>query len=67
MNKTSKNCILGASCQSILFPYVSETIDSLIARGAFLALMLILVNFNTVYAIIAIAYAVREFINNLIS
>ncbi len=41
---------LGAFCPSILFPYARETIDSLVVRGSFPALMLAPVNFDAMYA-----------------
>lgn len=42
--------MLGAYCPSILFPYARETIDSLVNRGSFPALMLAPVNFDAIYA-----------------
>ena len=41
---------LGAFCPNILFPYARETIDSLVVRGSFPALMLSPVNFDALYA-----------------
>lgn len=41
---------LGAFCPSILFPYARETLDSLVVRGSFPALMLSPVNFDVLYA-----------------
>jgi len=41
---------LGAFCPNILFPYARETIDSLVVRGSFPALMLAPVNFDALYA-----------------
>lgn len=41
---------LGAFCPSILFPYARETLDSLVVRGSFPALMLAPVNFDALYA-----------------
>ncbi|TWH76098.1 preprotein translocase subunit SecB [Azomonas agilis] len=41
---------LGAFCPSILFPYARETLDSLVIRGTFPALMLAPVNFDALYA-----------------
>lgn len=41
---------LGAFCPNILFPYARETLDSLVIRGSFPALMLSPVNFDALYA-----------------
>lgn len=41
--------MLGAYCPSLLFPYARETVDSLVTRGSFPALMLAPVNFDVVY------------------
>lgn len=41
---------LGAFCPNILFPYARETLDSLVIRGSFPALMLAPVNFDALYA-----------------
>jgi len=41
---------LGAFCPNNLFPYARETIDSLVVRGSFPALMLAPVNFDALYA-----------------
>lgn len=41
---------LGAFCPSLLFPYARETLDSLVVRGSFPALMLAPVNFDALYA-----------------
>ncbi|AIZ35176.1 protein-export chaperone SecB [Pseudomonas sp. K1(2024)] len=41
---------LGAFCPNILFPYARETLDSLVTRGSFPALMLSPVNFDALYA-----------------
>lgn len=41
---------LGAFCPNILFPYARETLDSLVIRGTFPALMLAPVNFDALYA-----------------
>jgi preprotein translocase subunit SecB len=40
----------GAFCPKILFPSARETIDSLVVRGSFPALMLAPVNFDALYA-----------------
>jgi len=41
---------LGAFCPNILFPYARETIDSLVVKASFPALMLAPVNFDALYA-----------------
>lgn len=41
---------LGAFCPNLLFPYARETLDSLVVRGTFPALMLAPVNFDALYA-----------------
>lgn len=41
--------VLAAVCPNILFPYARETIDALITRGSFPALMLAPVNFEALY------------------
>ncbi|RDE18344.1 protein-export chaperone SecB [Motiliproteus coralliicola] len=41
---------LGAYCPTILFPYARETIDSLVNKGSFPALMLAPVNFDALFA-----------------
>jgi preprotein translocase subunit SecB len=48
--KDSMGQVLGAFCPNILFPYARETIDSLVQRGSFPALMLAPVNFDALYA-----------------
>ena len=40
---------LGAFCPNILFPYVRETIDQLVVKGSFPALMLAPINFEALY------------------
>lgn len=50
LDATSKAHALGAFCPSILFPYARETLDSLVVRGSFPALMLAPVNFDALYA-----------------
>ena len=42
--------ILAVACPNILFPYARETLDSLVTRGSFPALMLAPVNFDALYA-----------------
>lgn len=41
--------LLSVVCPTILFPYARETIDSLVTRGSFPALMLQPVNFEALY------------------
>lgn len=41
---------LGAFCPNLLFPYARETLDSLVVRGSFPALMLAPINFDALYA-----------------
>ncbi len=50
LDAPSLNHALGAFCPSILFPYARETLDSLVVRGSFPALMLAPVNFDALYA-----------------
>jgi len=40
---------LGSFCASVLFPYARESIDSLVTKGSFPALMLAPVNFDAIY------------------
>jgi len=41
---------LGAFCPNLLFPYARETIDAMVVKGSFPALMLQPVNFDAIYA-----------------
>lgn len=50
LDDASKGHALGAFCPGLLFPYARETIDSLVVRGSFPALMLAPVNFDALYA-----------------
>lgn len=50
LDDASKAHALGAFCPNILFPYARETLDSLVVRGSFPALMLAPVNFDALYA-----------------
>jgi len=50
LDPASMNHTLGAFCPNILFPYARETLDSLVTRGSFPALMLAPVNFDALYA-----------------
>ncbi|MCL4112708.1 UNVERIFIED_CONTAM: hypothetical protein GTU68_052155 [Idotea baltica] len=49
VDTVSLNHALGSLSPSILFPYARETLDSLIVRGSFPALMLAPVNFDALY------------------
>ncbi len=40
---------LSSYCPSVLFPYARETVDALVVRGSFPALMLAPVNFDALY------------------
>ena len=42
--------ILGIACPNTLFPYVRETMDSLVVRGGFPALQIAPVNFEAVFS-----------------
>ncbi len=42
--------ILGIYCPNVIFPYARETIDSVVTKGTFPALMLAQVNFEALYA-----------------
>ncbi len=50
LDAASMTHTLGAFCPNILFPYARETLDSLVIRGSFPALMLSPVNFDALYA-----------------
>lgn len=50
LDEGSMSHTLGAFCPNILFPYARETLDSLVTRGSFPALMLAPVNFDMLYA-----------------
>ncbi|MBJ9977369.1 protein-export chaperone SecB [Pseudomonas sp. S75] len=50
LDAQSMSHTLGAFCPNILFPYARETLDSLVTRGSFPALMLSPVNFDALYA-----------------
>ena len=41
--------MLGALCPNILFPYVRESVDALVVKGGFPALMLSPINFEALY------------------
>ncbi|AYN93030.1 MULTISPECIES: protein-export chaperone SecB [Pseudomonas] len=50
LDASSMSHALGAFCPNILFPYARETLDSMVVRGSFPALMLSPVNFDALYA-----------------
>ena len=50
LDQASMSHTLGAFCPNLLFPYARETLDSLVVRGSFPALLLAPVNFNALYA-----------------
>ena len=50
LDQASMSHTLGAFCPNLLFPYARETLDSLVTRGSFPALMLAPVNFDALYA-----------------
>ncbi|NRA21198.1 MAG: protein-export chaperone SecB [Oceanospirillaceae bacterium] len=50
MEAAESHHALGAFCPNILFPYARETIDSLVVKASFPALMLAPVNFDALYA-----------------
>lgn len=41
--------MLGAMCPNILFPYLRESVDNLVVKGGFPALMLAPINFDALY------------------
>ena len=49
LNDEVLNQTLGSFCPNVLFPYARETIDSLVIKGSFPALMLAPVNFDAIY------------------
>ena len=49
LNEQQLAALLNTQCPSILFPYVRETIDSVVTRGTFPALMLPPVNFDALF------------------
>ncbi|MDO6681887.1 MULTISPECIES: protein-export chaperone SecB [unclassified Oceanobacter] len=42
--------MMGAMCPNILFPYLRESVDSLVVKGGFPALMLAPINFDALFA-----------------
>lgn len=49
-NEADLERVLATVCPNILFPYARETVDALVVRGSFPALMLAPVNFDAIYA-----------------
>ena len=47
---TARQRVLGTLCPGTLFPYVRETVDSLVVKGGFPAVHLAPVNFEAIYA-----------------
>jgi preprotein translocase subunit SecB len=50
MDEAQTGQTIGAFCPNLLFPYARETIDSLVTKGSFPALMLSPINFDAIYA-----------------
>lgn len=50
LNQQQTAHTLGAFCPNLLFPYARETVDSMVVKGSFPALMLQPVNFDAIYA-----------------
>ncbi len=50
MNEQEMGHTLGAFCPNLLFPYARETIDTMVTKASFPALMLSPVNFDALYA-----------------
>ena len=48
-NAAEQEHVLAAVCPNILFPYARETIDSMVTRGSFPAIMLAPVNFEALF------------------
>ncbi len=48
-NEAELEHVLAAVCPNILFPYARETIDSMVTRGSFPAIMLAPVNFEALF------------------
>lgn len=49
MNDEQRRHVLNTACANMIFPYARETIDSLVTKGGFPALMLAPINFDAVY------------------
>jgi len=50
LNPQQQAHTLGAFCPNLLFPYARETIDNMVVKGSFPALMLQPVNFDAIFA-----------------
>ncbi|MFW6092928.1 MAG: protein-export chaperone SecB [Pseudomonadota bacterium] len=50
LESAQRNRVLGVLCPSTLFPYVRETVDSVVVKGGFPAVHLAPVNFEALYA-----------------
>ena len=50
VNQQQRHQVLGIMCPATLFPYVRETLDSLVVRGGFPALQMAPINFELIYA-----------------
>jgi len=49
MSDEQRKQVMNTACATMVFPYARETIDSLIVKGGFPALMLAPINFDAVY------------------
>ena len=49
LDETQLRHVMGTHCPTILFPYARETVDSMITKGSFPALMLPPINFDALY------------------
>lgn len=49
-DEASLSHALGSFCPNLLFPYARETLDNVVVKGSFPALMLAPVNFDALYA-----------------
>ena len=50
MDEATRRRMLGVTCPTVLFPYARETIDALVTRGTFPALMLAPMNFDALFS-----------------
>jgi len=50
VNQQQRHQVLGIMCPNTLFPYVRETLDSLVVRGGFPALQMAPINFERIFA-----------------
>ena len=49
MNEEQRRLVLNTACANMIFPYARETIDSMVVKGGFPALMLAPINFDGIY------------------